>query len=240
MSGALTGLIVVAVAAGLAYAIMRANASMKRARAEEAVTVQAHARARGWRVETPDSGDIRYRLHGRTLEGVAWTLAFDSDQSSSSSSPKLVWRAEGLKAARTELMIGSRKQWAGFGLPATKRLFAGARWLLGGISATVMDMGEFVEQATVSPYGSPAFCEHFVVAARTPAMARAVPERLEGLLLRWPREAGSKFDAGRSVSIWFNAAGLEVNCKIDAPAPPVLDHVVAIGAALADALRAVR
>lgn len=232
-------LIIIAVAAGLAglvYLILRANAGLQQTRAAEVLSIEGHARLRGWRVDMPADGDVRYRLHGQTAEGVAWTLAFDSGQSSSTARPKLVWRAEDLRAARTELMIGSRRQWAGFSAPGTKRVFAGARWLLGGISKTVMDLSEFVEQATASPLGSPAFREQFVVAARAPALARAVPDRLEALLLRWPAEAGRGFDPGRSVTVWLNTAGLQVDCRIDAPPPPVVDHIVAIGNALADAL----
>jgi len=237
MSASLGVLVIVALVAGFAVLVVKGMAKAKETRADEALTVHAWARQRGWRVETPDSGDIRYRLHGQTAGGVAWTLAFDSDQSSSSSSPRLIWRAEGLKAARTELMIGSCRQWAGFSSGAAKLVFAGARRVLGSISTTVMDMSEFVEQATVSPYGSPAFREKFVIASRSPSIARALPERIEGLLLRWPAETGPKFDPARSVTVWLNASGLQVDCRIDGPAPPVADHVVAIGTALADALR---
>ncbi len=236
MNAQMTFVVGALVMAGLVYLLVLGIRKAKEKRAEEALTIHAFAQQRGWRVETPDSGDVRYRLYGRSPDGVEWTLAFDSDQSSSSSSPKLTWRAEGLKAARTELMIGSRRQWAGFGSAPAKAAFAGARWLLGGISHTVADLSDFFEQATVSPYGSPAFREQFVVAGRTPAVVRAVPERLEGMLLRWPREAGPQFKPGRSVSIWLNSDGLEVVSRIDAPPPAVVDHVVKIATALADAV----
>ena len=61
----------------------------ERRKAERAASV----RARGWQYDGTIDGNIHYRISGRTADGHDWRMHYDSDHSSSSSTPKLIFEA---------------------------------------------------------------------------------------------------------------------------------------------------
>jgi len=198
---------------------------------------ERRARDLGWRYDGTKDGDIRYRMFGTSPGGVAWELAYDSDHSSSSSQPKLVWTAATLKGEGLELHVGGRRQFEVLTGATLKKLTWFASELFGRFSVLVEDYNAFVQAARQAPGGSARFRQRFVVAAKDPQLAAdMVDSQLERLILDWPPAMPKRFNPEQSVSAWLGREGLRVECRIDDPAMSVCEQLVRLGDCLADRL----
>ena len=200
---------------------------------------ERRARELGWRYDGTPDGDIRYRFEGYTADSLRWTMKFDSDAGSSSSTPKLLWQTSGLKSQRIELMLGSRSYVEGLTSGAGRKVIGAANFVLGRlVGGSLQDMGEFVAAAKVVSSGRGA-AEGFAVASRDGALARRLlhdPE-LSRLLTSWPREMPKGFVPARSVSAQLDREGLKLTVNIDGPPMAVCEHLAKLGEALAVRLR---
>ncbi len=80
----------------LAPKIREYNEQVRREEAE----LQSLIRRKGWSVETPAQGDIKWKV-----SSAGWHVHFDSDFSSESSNPYLIWFAETPKSARSRFAV---------------------------------------------------------------------------------------------------------------------------------------
>lgn len=200
---------------------------------------ERRARDLGWRYDGTHDGDIRYRMFGTSPAGLAWELKFDSDHSSSSSQPKLVWTAASLKGEGIEFHLGSRKTFEVLTGATLKKLTSFANSLFGRFSVSVEDYDDFVQNARVAQGGSTRFRSRFVVATRRREHTlELLDARLEALLLDWPAPMPKRFAPEQDVCAWLDRNGLRVECRIDDPPMPVCEQVVRLGECLADRLAA--
>lgn len=229
----------VVVLAAMAGFVWLAHANRASRISEEAVrrTREQRARALGWRYDGTHDGDIRYRMFGTSPGGLAWELKFDSDHSSSSSQPKLVWTAASLKGDGTVFHLGSRKVFEVLTGATLKKLASFASSLFGQFSASVEDYNEFVQAARPAQGGSTRFRSRFVVAARPGELpADLIDGELERLILAWPAPMPRRFAPEQDVCAWLDRRGLRVECRIDGPSMRVCEQVVRLGERLGDRL----
>jgi hypothetical protein len=225
-------------AAAFVWAI-RSHARRTAEEARERPIRERRARELGWRYDGTPDGDIRYRFEGAGRDGLRWTMKFDSDASSSSSSPRLIWHTSALAAQRTELMLGERVRMESLTRGAARKLLGAANFVLGRVvGASLQDMNDFVAAAQVATDGSNA-ATAFAIAARDPAMGRRLlrDSELARLLKAWPRGMPKGFAAPRAVSAELGRTGLTVTVSIDGPSMAACEHLAALGELLASRLR---
>lgn len=189
----------------------------------------------GWRYDDTHDGDIRYRLHGTSPGGIKWTVEYDSDHSSSSSSPRLRFRVDGSTCEDHEWELMDR--WA---FDLSRKGVAGA--VIGGIaaigSALSRDMArkrDFFLGATARPLGSPALRERFVVIAASARYDALIDAETEARILRWPEFKPSMSKPDNCLSAGLRPDGMEVKLYVDEPSVAVIEHLARLGEALADA-----
>ncbi len=69
-----------------------------------AVGVRTH----GWRHESFERGDIKYQVSGTPDSGVAWTLQYDANHRSDTSTPRLTFEVDWLGSGANEWHIEDR------------------------------------------------------------------------------------------------------------------------------------
>jgi hypothetical protein len=230
------GVMLAAVAWGVRY-----NRERAAAEARERPVRERRARELGWRYDGAPDGDIRYRFEGCNADGLQWTMKFDSDQSSSSSSPKLVWDAPGVKARRLELMLGHRPHIESYTSGTARKVIGASSFLLGRIvGAPVREMNDFLGAAVVTTAGSAT--EGFAIASRDPALARRLLQDAElmRLLRNWPRGMPKGFAPAKAVSAQLDRDGLHVKLQVDGPPTAACEQLAKLGEALAARLREAR
>jgi hypothetical protein len=203
---------------------------------------ERRARDLGWRYDSVSDGDIRYRFEGATADGQRWSMKFDSDASSSSSSPKLVWTAAGVAASRLELMIDHRSQLEGLTTGTARKMIGAANFVLGRVvGASLQDLHAFAQDAHVQ-VASPTKADSFAVAARDAGFARALlrDADLLRLLATWPSGLRKGLGASRAVSAKLDRDGLTVTLRVDAPPMAACEQLARLGEALAARLREAR
>jgi hypothetical protein len=204
---------------------------------EKPIAAQRERRARelGWRYDGAHRGDIRYRFSGTTSQRQAWELRFDSDHSSSSSTPKLIWEAAGLRADRVEFEMSSNRQCQSMQNPTAQKMAAGAARLAGAMGSKSMGgVFEFMKDAKLQTVGSSALRSHWAVVARSARdVARLLDDETETLLLNWPRTVEPKFDPFQNVTVRRDTKGLRIECHYDSTDMPLCEHLVKLGLAMA-------
>lgn len=211
----------------------------ERARRDDRLRIERERRARelGWRYDPTHDGDIRYRLGGTSPGGIEWRMHYDSDHSSSSSRPKLVWRAAALRAERTELALAAKRAYDAFTSGPGRTLVAGAAAVFGWLSRGKLgDFRDFVHEARPLAGGSARLRRRFVLAARDARYAGTIDAEVERLLLDWPRVDGKPFDPEHRLTGWLDGEGLRFECAIDGPPMAVCEQLARLGAAFADRL----
>ncbi|MDX2220145.1 MAG: hypothetical protein SF172_14105 [Burkholderiales bacterium] len=188
----------------------------------------------GWRYNGTPDGDIRYRVYGTSPGGLKWKLEYDSDHSSSSSSPRLRLLVDSLTCAEHEWELMDR--WS---FDLSRKGVAGA--LIGGIaaigSALSRDMAkkrDFFLGAEPRPVGSFALRERFVVVAASSRYDALIDAETEGRILNWPEFKGSMSKPDNCLSAGLRPNGMEVKLYVDGPSVEVIEQVVRLGEALAD------
>jgi hypothetical protein len=232
----MTGLLVAAAVRGF-----RQSRRRDAAEARERPVRERRARELGWRYDGTPDGDIRYRFEGRGPDGLRWTMKFDSDHSSSSSAPELVWDAPDLGARRLALMLGHRPRIESCTSGAARKVIGASNFLLGRVvGASLQEMNDFLGAAVVTTAGSAA--DGFAIASRDPALARRLlhDADLMRLLKTWPRGIPKGFSPQQAVSAQLDRDGLRVKVRLDGPPMAVCEHLAALGQALAARLRDAR
>jgi hypothetical protein len=236
LMGAVASLMVAAVLWGVRY-----NRQREAAEARERPVRERRARELGWRYDGTPDGDIRYRFEGHGPDGLHWTMKFDSDHSSSSSSPELVWSAPGVKARRLEMMLGHRPRIESYTSGAARKVIGASNFLLGHVvGRPLQEMSEFVAAAVVTTAG--AATEGIAIASRDAALARRLLQDTElmRLLRSWPRGMPKGFAPAKAVSAQLDGDGLHVKLQIDGPPLAACEQLAAVGEALAARLREAR
>jgi hypothetical protein len=235
LSGGLAVVVLFGFLFGIAYLAKKQNAAAAAIYQADAAQRERRARELGWRYDGTFAGDIRYRFFGSTPRGQDWELRFDSDASSSSSQPKLIWEITSLKSGRTEFQISHGKKFEDLQDPSARKVLLFAARLAGGFKLdSVNDAIAFMQEARVQPLGSGRFRQHLKLIARTPGeVANLLDDECERLLLNWPRTVEPKFDAFQAVGIERDRAGLRIECRYDGTDMPLCEHIVKLGEALA-------
>lgn len=189
----------------------------------------------GWRYDDTHEGDIRYRVHGTSPGGLAWTLEYDSDHSSSSSSPRLIFRVEALSCGDHEWNLMDR--WS---FDLTRKGVGGA--LVGGLSAIGGALSkafarkrEFYLNAAERPVGSAALRGRFVLIAESARYDNLIDAATESRILSWPEFKQSMSKRDNCLSAELGPEGLDVKLYADGPSVEVIEQMVRLGEALADA-----
>lgn len=194
----------------------------------------------GWRYDGKPDGDIRYRVYGTSPGGQKWKLEFDSDHSSSSSSPRLRFRAETLTSSDNEWQLIDR--WS---FDVTRKGVGGA--LVGGLSAIGGALSkdfarqrDFFLKADERPGGSGELRERFALIAESARYDKLIDADTAARILTWPEFTPGMSKRDNCLSAGLGPEGMEVKLYVDGPSVEVIEQVVRLGEALADASRRLR
>ena len=196
---------------------------------------ECRSRELGWRYDPTYDGDIRYRFAGSTRQGQTWEMRYDSDASSSSSTPKLIWEITSLRVVQTSFEISQGKTFELMqhsGARKAAAVAASIAWAVG--SATAQDAISFYRDAKIQPLGSARFRNKWKVIARNLAdVSGLLDAETEDLLLNWPMAVERQFDPQSSVVVTRGPKGLRIECRYDSTDMPLFEHIVKLGEAIA-------
>ena len=197
----------------------------------------AHAAARGWRYEVPEAGDIKYRIHGRTPGGLAWELYYDSDHSSSLSTPKLKLLVAELGRQKWMWAINDRPTFDVVQKKAVKAIISGIAGAASLFSDKMKEKTAFFNNAKAQNAGSRAFQTRYVLVSESARWNSLIDADVERAILHWPSYKGSMSRPDNCLSAELGPVGMEVKLYVDGPSMEVIDHIVALGERLADKAR---
>jgi hypothetical protein len=231
-------LIAVAVMGGFAFlgwGMYRYN----RIRKEHAQQRIARARELGWHYDATPDGNIDFRIRGAS-PGLRWELEYDSDRSSSDSSPKVRWYWREHPARRIEMAImGAIADKIAFG--SIGRHIIGFARRFGVNSSPHPDGDDFYEHALKVESDLSVFQQEWIVRARTPSHFRSVASHeIAELLTRWPEHCyGKALRPVMQVNLLYDHDGLKLECTHGVTEMVVLEHLVKLGCAVAAKLSAI-
>jgi len=194
------------------------------------------ARARGWRYDDTAEGDIRYRLHGTSPGGRAWTIAYDSDHSSSSSRPKLVFRAPHAGRGGTQWRVSSRRAYESLSSGAGRMILGAVASVLARHSAAFAAHRAFMERAREIPAGSTRFRQRYVLYGVDPSAATLIDGEVERLVLMWPKLPPGAAIGDDALTLSLNADGLDATLACEGPTFEAIEQLAALGERLLDRL----
>jgi len=239
MIGILVAILVIGALAAILALLSRLKRAKKAKEHRRAAERARRVRDLAWDYDPSRDGDIWYRFRGSSPDGVAWQLHYDSNHSSSSSQPKLIWRAETLAAARMELAIGSRIVYEGFTRGIARALLSGAAHVFGRLAdGALRDFNEFLREARPLNVGTSRFRKNFVFVARDARYAGVLDAELERLILDWPRVEGKKLRPDHALQVRLDRGGLHAQLQVDVPPMAVCEHLARLGERVAGRLRA--
>jgi hypothetical protein len=226
-------MLVAVLAAAAMAAILFALVRSSRIEREHAARRASRARELGWVYRESGEGDISWRMSG-VSRGLRWELEYDSDKSSSESSPRILWYWRERPAHRIELAIMSG---------ALDRMVYGAMgrgmislaMRIGVKPALYPDGGDFYRHSQRVESDLSFFQKDWIVRARNPARFRSVASsELAELLSRWPDHAlGLSFRPAAVVNLSYSEDGLRLECRSGVTDMAVIEHLVRIGCAVA-------
>ena len=200
---------------------------------------QVQVEAKGWHLETVNETNIKFRIFGGSRADVGWEMSYDSDAGSTDAKPKLVWRAIELSAPRTEFWstsaVHSRVLKSGAANMAMR--------LAGQIGSVLprtgfLDRNELLSEGQVHTPRSAILREWFAVFCRDPARcARVFDAEVERLLLSFPASSYPKVQRTNLPEVQFGAAGLEIRVGNRDGQMPVIEHLAALGTAIAQRIQ---
>jgi hypothetical protein len=200
----------------------------------------ASASARGWQYDGTIVGDIHYRISSKTPTGAAWQIHYDSDQSSSSPSPKLVFLSEALAGPIFVWTIHDKKTYDFVQRGSVRMIVGSISRLVGAFSESMKIKRDFYVGATTLPAGSRAFQARYVLAALDTRWSLLIDSEIERLVLNWPYFKQSMSSRDNCISAELAPAGLRVQIHCDAPDVKVIEQLAELGQRLTDATRAIR
>lgn len=239
-----TAVIVILIIVGLvAYGYWRQNYGDGKHQRERAIIDAngraAHAAARGWRYEAPESGDIKYRIHGRSPGGLAWELYYDSDQSSSSPTPKIKFLVAELGRQKWMWAINDKPTFDVVQRKAVKAIISGLAGAARLFSDKLKEETAFFNNAKAQNAGSQAFQARYVLVSDSARWNSLIDADIERDILHWPTYNGSMGRPDNCLSAGMEPGGMQVKLYVDGPSMEVIDHIVALGERLADKARMV-
>ena len=200
---------------------------------------QVQVEAKGWHLETVNETNIKFRIFGGSRADVGWEMSYDSDSSSSYAKPKLVWRAVDLTAPRTEFWstsaVHSRVLKSGAANMAMR--------LAGQIGSVlprsgILDLNELLGEGKVHTPRNAKLREWFVVFCRDPARcARVFDAEVERLMLSFPASSIPRVQRTHLPTAQFGTAGLEIRVANRDGQMPVIEHLAALGTAIAQRIQ---
>jgi len=193
----------------------------------------ASAAARGWQYDPTINGDIHYRISGQLEDGRDWQMEYNADQSSSSSSPKLIFRVPSPAERGHAWVIHDRRTWSFMQKGGVRAVASGILKLAGAFSDEMRTRKEFFLNARILPAGSDVFREHFVLVSQDDKWTALVSSSIERQILHWPAFKQSMTNRDNCFSAELTDAGLKVQLFADAPDFAVIEHMVRLGQALA-------
>ncbi|MFN7221456.1 MAG: hypothetical protein ACK5UX_12565 [Burkholderiales bacterium] len=208
--------------------------SQRDAEAKQASDRKSRLLARGWDYEEVGEGDIRYRVRGRTEEGVEWVLHYDTDHSSSSSTPELLFRAPSLATGHYVWHIDDRPSFELAQGKVMKAIISGLASVVSKLSETIRIKSEFYATAKPLPVGGATFSKRFVLVAADARWSPLVDFETERLILNVPPFKPGMTRADNSLSAGLDPQGLMVKLYADAPSTAVIEHIIRLGETLAD------
>lgn len=204
------------------------------AEAKQASERKSRLLARGWEYEEVSEGDIRYRVRGRTEEGIEWVLHYDTDHSSSSSTPELLFRAASLATGHYVWHIDDRPSFELVQGKVMKAVISGLASVVSKLSETIRIKNEFYAAAKALPVGGSTFSKRFVLVAADARWSSLVDFETERLILNLPPFKPGMTRADNCLSAGLDPQGLMVKLYVDGPSTAVIEHIIRLGEALAD------
>lgn len=189
----------------------------------------------GWRYDGTHDRDICYRVYGTSPGGLKWKLEYDSDHSSSSSSPKLRFHVDTLTAAAHEWELMDRWSFDLSRNGVAGAVIGGITTIASALSRDVAKRRDFFLGAAARPVGSFALRDRFVIIADSARYDALIDPETEGRILNWPEFKGSMSKPDNCLSAGLRPDGMEVKLYVDGPSVEVIEQVVRLGEALADA-----
>ncbi len=189
----------------------------------------ASIRARGWNYDGTIDGNIHYCISGTTEGGLPWRITYDSDQSSSSSSPKLIFSAPLKVKDGYAWFIHDRKTWDIMQKTGVRALVGGLAALAGAFSDGAKVKRDFYLNAQLMPAGSAAFRERYVLVGNDVHWASLLDAEIERRMLEWPEFTQSMSMRDNCFSAELGPDGLSIKLYADAPDLAVIDHMARLG-----------
>lgn len=225
--------IIIAVVGGLIYAWWWSNHGGGKTRREQEekrkAARAASIRARGWKYDGTIDGNIHYRISATTENGRTWKMFYDSDHSSSSSSPKLVFSAPLTVKDGYAWFIHDRKTWEIMQKTGVRVLVGGLAKLAGAFSDGVKAKGDFYLDAQPIPAGSAEFRQRYVLVGQDVRWASLIEPEIERRMLEWPDFKQSMSMRDNCFSAELGPEGLSIKLYADAPDLAVIDHMARLG-----------
>lgn len=231
----------VAVAVMIVIGVLSAGsklAAAERKRAdEESRTRAVRGERRGWRYDPTPQGDIRYRFYGTTAGGSDWALEYDSDHSSSSSSPKLVFRVSMVATGEHAWAIFDRGAYDLVRSGVGKVVIGGLASLISLASDRMAKKRDFFYAASEVDTGISEWKKRYVLLAHAGQFKTLVDRSTARRILQWPAFKPSMSRRDNCFGAGCDPQGVEVHLYADGPSFEVIEHLVSIGETLADRTR---
>jgi hypothetical protein len=183
----------------------------------------------GWRYEKPETGDIKSRIHGTTESGTQWVIEYDSDHGSSSSNPKLIFRADSLASTKWQWAITDQKMFAFTQKRAVK-------WLVTGLKSIIPRSGNndagthfFFDKGRALRSGSSGFQARYVVSAVESKWLNLIDDDIERMILTWPEYKPRMSIPDNNFSAQLSPEGLRVQLFADSPSQNVIMQMAQLG-----------
>lgn len=229
--------IVVLIGLAIWSATSRAAVAERKRAEEESRQRAARAARRDWRYDATPQGDIRYRLHGTTPGGCDWSLEYDSDHSSSSSSPRLVFRAPRAGNGERAWAISDRGAHDMVRQGIGKVVIGGLAKLISLASNDMRDKRDFFFAAAEVETGIAEWQQRYVLIAQPGRFKRLVDRALARRILQWPAFKPTMSKKDNCFGAEAGPRGVQAHLYADGPSFEVIEHLVRIGEALADGTR---
>src|SRR5262249_35329631 len=148
----------------------------------------------------------------------------DTDAGSSSSTPKLIWRAAAAASSRIEWRVVDRigrkafDRGAGF-------LKSAARFL-GHFNQTARAYANFMEEALIVPLGEAGDAGRYAMLARDSSGKAIFDAETLRLLHAWPPFKPSFSMKDNCISMGRDQEGVTLTCACDGPSAEVIEHAI--------------
>lgn len=233
MMGFVVIAIVVALAAGFTWAVMKGREIQRRRDGER----RALARSMGWAYDGERDGDVDFRFDG-DAGGIAWRMWYDPDRGDKSPTPRAYWHSDNLRTQRLSLVMLSRRRFELESGAVGRVLWGAVAGVAGMMTGTTgkVDKSEFYDSAIEVDGLLPSFRERFAVAV-APDMPRDwVDSPLQSLLLRWPGDGSGRFSSQDAVEITLSERGLRITVQRMPPEAACWRHLAKLGEHIAQRL----